>query len=401
MIEEGIRAELSSSFRVLHGKLYGALLKQFGVTYVDEIEDVIQNTFLKALRTWKPGKTPENKEGWLFIVAKNEMLNYLKALENKRKLAAPKEAVEEEAELRDMRLETILFLCEQDELSEKAKILMVLKNVFGLHTKEISGATLMTEEAIHKLVNRSKKKLMEVQNRPFEEEKAITGSATRVVGEILYAVFSIGFDSFDKKTNQFINEDLCLEALSLAKLLVQRRDSDITSNLIALFCLHLSRMPAKIEDGVLIPFLKQNRGKWDQQLLNLGLHYLRKPAELNAFYLEALITSLHMAASKLDVAHWQQIVKLYKLWVLISDSPLIKLNLAYSLYLAGEWQESNEMMQSLEGILPKDHFYFTLVKAEMIKEERHEDYQKILKQVIDGIDHDLRRDFLISKLRDD
>jgi len=401
MINDEIGAELSSSFRVLHGKLYAALLGQFGIIYVDEIEDVIQNTFLKALKTWKPGKIPGNKESWLFIVARNDMLNYIKSLEARRKLAAENEAEAQESELHDLRLETILFLCEQEDLSDKATILLVLKNVFGLHVKEISNATLMSEEAIHKLVNRTNKKLQGTDRKPFESEaRKVNENQVSIVIEILYGVFSIGFDSFDKKANKIVNDDLCLEALALAQLLHKRLASDVTSNLISLFCFHLARIPSKVYEGQLVPFIKQNRENWDRDFLNVAFQYLKKPEELNPFYLEALITSRHMSAEELGSEHWKEIVKLYKLWQMISDSPLVKLNLTYSLYLAGEVDESKELIQSLEKMLPQNHVYFSLIKAEMIKHERQEDYQQIVQKVIDGLDHEMRKDFLTQKLKD-
>lgn len=401
MINDQVGAELSSNFRVLHGRLYSALLSQFGVKYIDDIEDVIQNTFLKALKTWKPGKIPEKKESWLFIVAKNEMINYIKSLESKRNAALESDQLEEaESTLRDLRLETILFISDQEELSIKAKTILILKNVFGLHVKEICNTTLISEEAIHKLVNRTNKKLQGIDRDSFELDQEVSEEKVRVVVDILYAVFAIGFDSFDTKANKIVNDDLCLEALSLARLLTQRHPTDVCSNLIALFCFHISRIPAKVDNGELVSFQKQDREKWDRDLINLGFKYLRKPQVLHPFYLEALITSRHMSTVDFTTNHWKEIVKLYKLWSLISDSPLIKLNMAYSLFLAGELTESQELLTALEEALPENHFYLDMVKAEMLKENSPADYEKIIRSKVNDLDHELRRDFLMKKLND-
>lgn len=60
-------------YRTLYGKLFSGLLHQFGARYVSEIEDAIQNTFLKSLKIWTLNEDPNNKENWLFVVARNDM----------------------------------------------------------------------------------------------------------------------------------------------------------------------------------------------------------------------------------------------------------------------------------------------------------------------------------------
>lgn len=43
-------SNLGINYRVLYGKLFSGLLSQFGINYVSEIEDAIQNSFLKSLK---------------------------------------------------------------------------------------------------------------------------------------------------------------------------------------------------------------------------------------------------------------------------------------------------------------------------------------------------------------
>jgi len=67
-----------TNYRALYGKLFSGLLNQFGANYISEIEDAIQNSFLKSLKIWKQKDVPNNKENWLFIVALNDLLNQIK-----------------------------------------------------------------------------------------------------------------------------------------------------------------------------------------------------------------------------------------------------------------------------------------------------------------------------------
>ncbi|MEM9328575.1 MAG: sigma-70 family RNA polymerase sigma factor [Bacteroidota bacterium] len=400
MMDKQIADDLSSNFRAYHGKLYGALLNQFGTAYLDDIDDVIQNTLIKAMRIWKPNQTPEKKESWLFIVAKNEMINHIKAKGRREQSQLPAETEASSSQLEDLRLKTILFLASQDDLSKKAKVLVILKNIFGLHVSEISTATLMGEEAIHKLLNRTKKKLTAMSFKDGLEELTIDVEEAdlAIVEEILYAVFSVGFDSFDPKKNTVVNDDLCLESMALTQLLWQTYQRLTTQNLLALFCFHCTRLPAKVQNGKLIPFALQDRSKWNSDLYNRGFHYLVRPEVLDPYYLEALIISKHMSASEDNADHWQAIVKLYELWSSTSSSPLIRLNLAYSLYMAQESKEAHQLIDQLEQELPAGHFYLSMIKAAMIKEQDPVEYRNMVEKVMDGLDHQMRRSYLGSLL---
>ncbi|MEM8891272.1 MAG: sigma factor, partial [Bacteroidota bacterium] len=73
---------IASFYRRYYGQLFSALTAQYGTKYVIQIEDAIQNAFYKSLKLWKADAAPENKKNWLFIVAKNDLLNQLKQKEN-------------------------------------------------------------------------------------------------------------------------------------------------------------------------------------------------------------------------------------------------------------------------------------------------------------------------------
>ncbi|WMN06042.1 hypothetical protein QYS48_31385 [Marivirga arenosa] len=214
-----ISSVVESSYRAFYGKLFSALFSQFGANYVSEIEDAIQNSFYKSLKSWKPNQVPTNKENWLFIVARNEVLNQIKKDSRQQSQSDFKSKVETENPKEDLRLKTILFLSKSKKASSKVKMIFVLKNIFGLHIKEISECTLLSQDAIYKSINRAKKDFQQsTKDENFDLTfEQIADQEIKIVEEILYAVFNIGFDSFNEKTNSIINEDLCLEALSLSK----------------------------------------------------------------------------------------------------------------------------------------------------------------------------------------
>ncbi|MBT30995.1 MAG: RNA polymerase [Thalassobius sp.] len=386
---------IESSYRAYYGKLFSALLNQFGVSYVNEIEDAIQNSFLKSLKSWKPNHFPDNRENWLYIVAKNDLVNQIKR-STKSSSATINSEIADNAKTDDLRLQTILLFSSSKKISTQTKVIFILKNIFGLNVREIAESTLLNQDAIYKSIKRAKKTLQtEFVDTQIDSINAGHNEII-IVEEILYAVFNIGFDSFNEKVKSMVNEDLCLEALSLAKLLSEKYTSDSTKNLMALFCFHIARLPAKIDNGKLIPFIKQDKSKWNLELFNLGFHFLRKPDKLDKFYLEALIISKYMGTNTYDTAHWEEIIKLYELLIKCYNSPIVKLNLCYALHKAHRTSEALALLEDLKYELPDNHIYLSLVKADILKETNTEEAEQILHSVLNNMNQSIRKEYILE-----
>ncbi|MEM8525502.1 MAG: DUF6596 domain-containing protein [Bacteroidota bacterium] len=389
---------IETSFRTYHGKLFAALFNQFGAAYVSEIEDAIQNAFYKALKIWKPNQIPDKQENWLFIVAKNDLLNQLRKQERMSTITSFPTETTTTALNEDLRLQTILLLSKSKKVSNKVKVLFILKNIFGLHIKEISECTLLSQDAIYKSIKRAKTSLSnELGNTsPEVAFEQVAAAEVALVEEILYAVFNIGFDSFSEKVQLIVNEDLCLEALALGKMLMNKFEQVSSKNLLALFCFHLARIPAKIKDGKLISFFEQQKSDWNDELLKLGFYYLEQPSTLNRYYLEALIASKQMTTKERDVKHWNEIIRLYELLLPFSNSPMLKLNLCYCLSQANRRAEAEKLLASVEQELPDQYFYFSLVKAQMLRETQ--DIEKLLSQALTHLHQDIRKTYILEHL---
>ena len=388
------------SYRALYGKLFSSLIRLFGVNCFNEIEDAIQNAFLKSLRVWQGSGVPESKENWLFIVARNDVINQLKNKNRVGEASVWSVTGEIETEESDLRLQTILFLSSLKRVSAPAKVVFILKNIFGLSVREISENTLLSPEAVYKSINRTKSGVsLEFENKPRDFSLAAMGDAgITTVEEILYAVFNIGFDSFDKKNQSVVDEDLCLEAMALANLLYKSIPRDSTRNLLALFCFHLARVPAKVNKGKLVPFLKQDRAKWDKKLMALGFNYLQKPGKLHRFYIEALIASRYMTARSYDARHWEEIVELYELLAEYHHSPIVRLNLCYGLHKTQRTGEALKLLAEIEDMLPSGHIYFSLIKAEVLKAITPQESERIMTSVMQKMEQTIRKEYFYETL---
>ena len=65
-------------FRNESGKMVVVLTRLFGFSNIEQAEDIVQDTILKALQTWRYGRMPENPEAWLYRAAKNNAIDFIR-----------------------------------------------------------------------------------------------------------------------------------------------------------------------------------------------------------------------------------------------------------------------------------------------------------------------------------
>jgi RNA polymerase sigma-70 factor (ECF subfamily) len=206
-------------------------------------------------------------------------------------------------------------------------------------------------------------------------------------------VFNIGFDSFRDTT---LNEYLCLEAFALTKLFFVHSPSVLTSNLLALFCFHIARIPAKIESDKPVSFFNQARCKWDKKLISLGFQYLQKPLEVNKFYIEAVIVSKYMSKDELSLHDWKDIVKLYETLQNVTDSPVVKLSYCFCLSKINQTERALTLLSEIEKVIPRGHLYFTLIKARIIKESSPKESYDLFQSAMNNVNQEIRKDYLLE-----
>ena len=85
----------------------------------------------------------------------------------------------------------------------------------------------------------------------------------------------------------------------------------------------------------------------------------------------------------------------------LSNSPIMKLNLCYSLSKAQRMDESKELLQIVENELPNEHIYLSLVKANIFKNTRTLESEKIIDQVLRNINQKIRREYILENMSSD
>ncbi|MFL5808090.1 MAG: sigma factor, partial [Flavisolibacter sp.] len=76
-------------FRTEYRKIVSVLCKRFGFEQMETAEDIASDTFLTAAQAWTYGSIPSNPAAWLYNVAKNKAINYLRHVSVFDKKIAP------------------------------------------------------------------------------------------------------------------------------------------------------------------------------------------------------------------------------------------------------------------------------------------------------------------------
>jgi RNA polymerase sigma factor (sigma-70 family) len=330
-------------FRHETGRLHGALVRLLGVHNLSLAEDVAQEAMLRALRTWSMGGVPANPSAWITQVAMNlarDALRHRKMSAGKetaiithheQMTATPAVAWEATQGIRDDALR-LMFVCAHPAVAPDAQVILALKILCGFSTTEIARAFLATDSAIEKQLTRTKQRIAEA-GIGFELPEG-EDLAPRLDGVLaaIYLLFNEGYKA--SSGDRLLREDLCQEAIRLALLLVAHPVGRTPRShaLLALMLLTIARFPSRLdEQGELLRLDEQDRGKWNQELIERGLVHLAEAArgdELSEYHLQAGIAATHCMAPDYLSTNWALILRHYDELHNLKPSPVIALNRA-------------------------------------------------------------------------
>ncbi len=295
-------------FRHEAGKLISVLTGIFGINRLHLAEDVVQESLVRALRTWPYAGIPKNPAAWLTQTAKNLALDLIRRenlfhdkepqiiafMEQWPSDSAAGESPMFESEIRDGRLR-LMFACCHPALSPEDQIALALKILCAFSPVEIAKAFLTTEVAIAKRLTRAKQKVRD-EHIPFEipvgEELSRRLDA---VLQTLYLLFNEGYKA--SSGDHLIREELCQEAIRLGSLLAEHPTGNQPRShaLVALMLLNAARLPARTDsEGNVLRLKEQDRSIWNQVLIARGMQHLSMSAagdELSAYHLQAGIAA--------------------------------------------------------------------------------------------------------------
>lgn len=332
-------------FRHEAGRLISILTGIFGIDRLHLAEDVVQESLVRALRTWPYYGIPRNPAAWLTQTAKNLALDVIRretrfrekepeiitTLEQLAHSSMANETPQFDEEIQDDRLR-MMFICCHPLVPVEAQAALALKTLCGFSPAEIATAFLTTEAAIAKRLTRARQRIRQARI-PFEIP-AGAELAQRLDGVLhsLYLLFNEGYKA--SLGDRLVREELCHEAIRLTALLADHPVGNLprTHALLALMLLNTARIPARIDEaGNLLRLELQDRSRWDRTMIARGMfHFARSAAgtAMTDYHLQAGIAVCHCKADDYASTDWRQILALYDQLARCNRSPVIALNRA-------------------------------------------------------------------------
>jgi RNA polymerase sigma factor (sigma-70 family) len=340
--QDGVPRLVDHLFRHQAGQVVSTLTRIFGPQHLQLAEDVVQDTMIKALRSWTYRGIPENPGAWIMQVARNGALDALRRertlrdrqaeiagmLDREMDAKAPDADVADH-ELRDDELRMI-FICCHPAIPPDARVALTLKTVGGFGVSEIARAFLVSEPTIAQRLVRAKHTIRR-EHIPFEMPGAadLTARLDSAL-DVLYGLFNEGYSAH--RGEDLIRHELCGESIRLAAMLAMHPvcDRPKVHALLSLLLLQASRLPARTDDqGDLITLEEQDCSRWDRAMIGAAVQELASSArggEISVFHLEANIAATHALSSSYEETAWEHILDGYDALLQIKPSPIVQLN---------------------------------------------------------------------------
>jgi len=331
------RDALAASYRNEARRVLATLIRLLGG--FDAAEEALHEAFAAAAQQWPRQGVPDNPYAWLVSAGRfrtidrwrqqarlTEALPELAAQTHSAPEPAPPEAIEDD-ELR------LIFTCCHPALAPDARIALTLREVARLTTEEIARAYLVAAPTIAQRIVRAKAKIRD-ERLPYEvPARAELPARLESALSVLYLIFNEGYAA--SHGPELTRDDLCAEAIRLARLIVQLLDAPEALGLLALMLLHEARRSARVDAlGDIVLLEDQDRSLWDRTRIGEARALIERALRMRSvgpYLLQAAIVAVHVEAASYAGTDWARISALYDVLCLVDRSPVVALNRAVAL----------------------------------------------------------------------
>jgi RNA polymerase sigma-70 factor (ECF subfamily) len=397
-------------FRAEHGRILATLIRLLGD--FDVAEEALQEAFATALEQWPATSAPTNPASWLVSTARHKAIDRLR---RRARLAQKQEEIarhielsaeEEDAPVPEDRLR-LIFTCCHPALATEAQVALTLRTLGGLSTEEIARAFLVPAPTMAQRLVRAKAKIR-VARIPYEvpADEALAERLEAVM-VVVYLVFNEGYvASFGAR---LVRHELCEQAIRLGRMLVELLPAHAEpKGLLALMLLHDSRRGTRLDgSGDIVLLEDQDRTRWDCAQIDEGVALVEAALRAGgrppgAYALQAAIAAIHAQAPTAAATDWGQIAALYGVLTRVHPSPVIELNRAVAVAMAGDIERGLALVDELDrrGELAGYHLLPT-AQAELLRRlGRHVEAAESYRRALAQVSNEAERKHLGKRLRE-
>lgn len=377
---------VEAAFRSEWGRVVAALIRRVGDW--DLAEECAAEAFAEAARRWELDGVSSRPGAWLTTVAGNRAMDRLRRARRGGELLEQlgrdpsrltpglaavdgmDSTVEDDAAIEDDRLR-LIFTCCHPALGLEARVALTLRMLGGLSTPDIARAFLVEDATMAKRLTRAKTKIA-AAGIPYRVPGA-DALEERLGGvlAVVYLMFNEGYVA--SSGDGLLRVDLCEEAIRLGRLLVSLMpEQGEAAGLLALMLFSHSRRSVRVDEaGDLVTLEEQDRARWDRGLIAEGRALLQVALGAGLagpYVLQAAIGACHAEAVSASATDWPQIAGLYALLAAVLDTPVVELNRAVAIALAGDSARGLALLDELSASGALDGYHLlSAARADLLR----------------------------------
>lgn len=251
----------------------------------------------------------------------------------------------------------LMFTCCHPSLPLEGQVALTLHTLGGLSTAEIARAFLVPVPTMAQRLARARTKIHNA-GIPYRVPPAdLLPERLDALLAVIYLIFNEGYVTTSGEIST--RSDLCAEAIRLCRVLVDLLpESAEARGLLALMLLHDSRRETRLDQlGNLVLLDDQDRSRWDRAKINEGVAILDEALLLYApgpYQVQAAISALHAEAATPNETDWHQIAALYGTLAIMTPSPVVEVNRAVAVAMAGSPADGLSLIHRIKGV---ENFY--------------------------------------------
>jgi RNA polymerase sigma factor (sigma-70 family) len=411
--DNGIARQTDHLFRRKYGETVAALVSLFGSVHFEIIEEAVQAAFQHALQKWPLAGSPQNPAGWIYSVARNQVLETIRKqqAENKRGqyfYASQPQACSNAVKQDDM--VQMLLLCCNPDLSIKDQIYLTLKVACGFSIREIARATSKAEETVKKSITRAKQKINSIQEifAEIRPQQIRLRFAALIV--TMYALFNEGYAA--SSGEEQLRKDMAEEAIYLCDIFLKSRLTPSNfipqlNALMALMLFHYARFDTRQgADNQPVLLQEQDRKKWNKGIITAAMQALRDSQNTDtftSFHIEARIAAEHCCSPSFAETNWKKIIEMYDQLLLLKDTTEVRLNRIIALkYVYGNQRAQNELDSLSKSEIHSGALSYLIyaLQAQLLEETDHpQQSKKFWKQALENAPTHTDVNFIKEKLK--